>query len=108
MLDVSVEPLEDPLVPPEEPLVFPDEPLVLPEEPPMLPELEVDEGLEDELEDEDGLLEDDEPDEPPPWTPSAASVCESRLPLEERLCCCWNCCSACWVSGPMMPSTFTL
>ena len=96
----------------------------------LVEELE-DDGLYDELLEDDGLellmlpelpelpaspvlLElPDEPDEPdvpdelPPETPSALNVCESSCPLPEMFCCCWNFSSACLVSGPILPSTFT-
>lgn len=71
---------------------------------------EVDDDCGLELDDEPRLepeLDDDAPEvEPlPPCTPSAESVCESSWPLAWMPCCCWKLVRACWVFGPMMPST---
>lgn len=46
---------------------------------------------------------DDEPE--PDEEPSAAWVWESSSPEACRPCCCWNCCSAACVFGPILPST---
>ena len=57
-----------------------------------------------------GLLLEELPDDelPAPETPSAESVCESRLPVALMPCCCWNCFTAARVFGPILPSAATL
>jgi len=102
-----------PLVPLDERLLpeLPDEDgLLLALELPLVPP---DDRLLPELPDDEGLLLALElplvplllPDAPLPDTPSAASVCWSRLPEAWMPCCCWNWFRACFVFGPSLPST---